>query len=369
MVRSILFMKVHIVCLFVVALYGQPAFSQTITHDLIFYNVENLFDTIDDPLINDEEFLPGGRYRWDGVRYLHKLDQLSRVISNDGHGPLPVIVGLCEIENRAVLEDLAATERLKGAGYAIVHHDSPDERGIDVALLYQSAHFRVLVSYPLPVKLPYDLEFKTRDILYVRGIMGIDTIHLYVNHWPSRRGGADVSEVRRVQAASVLRQHLDLMAPQFRQFHVVIMGDLNDEPGDRSVSEVLGARSFGSECPDESKTCLCNLSSLIPEGMGTYHYWRDKKWNVLDHIIVSSSLLDSSAMRADGNVRYLWGSFNVLQESWLLKEDNGVMVPLSSFARDYQGGFSDHLPVKMTLTVKTAPIGESRKWQRKKAKK
>jgi len=357
------------ICILLIAIQYQSAFSQTITHDLMYYNVENLFDTIDDPLINDEEFLPGGRYRWDGERYLHKLDQLSRVISNDGQGPLPAIVGLCEIENRAVLEDLVATEKLRQGGYAIVHYDSPDERGIDVALLYQPALFRVLLSWPLPVKLPYDLEFRTRDILYVRGILGADTVHFYVNHWPSRRGGSDVSEPKRLQAATVLRQHLDGMATQYNRFHVVIMGDLNDEPGDRSVSEILGARAIGSECPGDLKTCLYNLSTLIPEGLGTYHYWRDRKWNVLDHIIVSSSLIDSSEIRTGGAVSYLWGSFSVPQDSWMLKEDNGVQVPFSSFARDYQGGFSDHLPVKMTLTVKTTPIGESRKWQRKKAKK
>ncbi len=330
--------------------------SQALLADVMFYNVENLFDTIDDPLTIDEEFLPDGRYRWNSERYQHKLDQLARVISADGQDKLPALVGLCEIENRRVLEDLVATERLKKAGYSIVHYDSPDERGIDVALLYQPTLFRVLSSEPLPVRVPFDLDFRTRDILYVQGILGNDTLHVYVNHWPSRRGGTEFSEPKRVQAANVLRTHLDRLAPRYRTFHVFIMGDMNDEPNDRSVKEVLGAMLFGTECKGDQKSCLYNLSFFIPEGEGTYYYWREKKWNVLDHMILSSSLLGSCDDQKVGEIRCRWSGFSVPQAPWMLKEDDGEWVPFSSYARDYEGGFSDHLPVRIMLVVKTEPV-------------
>lgn len=317
----------------------------------MFYNVENLFDTIDDPWVNDADFLPEGRYKWTGERYLHKIEQLGRVISDDGEGVLPSIIGLCEVENRQVLEDLTGSHWLRDAGYSIVHYDSPDARGIDVALLYKPADFRVLFSYPLSVTLPWDLEFRTRDILYVEGVVGTDTLHIYVNHWSSRRGGVEASEPKRLQAANVLRKHLDSRAPHFKTFHVVIMGDLNDEPSDRSVKEVLKALPPGTECDGEIATCLINLSAFLPEEEGTYYFWRDKKWNTLDQIILSYSLITGYEYQKEGDVRWESGGFVVKRRPWMLKEQDGQMIPFRSYARDYEGGFSDHLPVRITLVV------------------
>lgn len=323
--------------------------------EILFYNVENLFDTIDDPLTDDAEFLPGGKYQWSSERYLTKLDQLGRVISGDGKTPLPALVGLAEIENCRVLKDLVATNQLIKGKYGIVQYESPDERGIDVALLYRADLFRVLYARPLEVKPPWDLEFRTRHILYVQGVLGTDTLHLYINHWPSRRGGMEASEPFRMLAAGVLRTHLDSVATHCNHLNVIIMGDLNDEPENRSVTEVLNARIPGTPCPDGSKVCLRNLSATFPAGEGTYYYWRDKKWNVLDHIIVSAHLLDTNR-----TLYVVPGSFGAMKEPWMLKEDGGRMIPFASFAKDYEGGFSDHLPVGVTLSI-SEPTPPSRK--------
>jgi hypothetical protein len=324
--------------------------AQSNHNQIMFYNVENLFDTIDDPLINDAEFLPGGRYQWGSERYLQKVDRLGQVISGDGKGPFPVLVGLCEIENLRVLEALVGSARLDAAGYEIVHYDSPDERGIDVALLYQPNKFRILTSSPLSVRLPYDLDFRTRDILYVQGVMGSDTLHLYVNHWPSRRGGMEASEPKRVQAAKVLRTHLDSLSQLFPEAKVIIMGDLNDEPENRSVSEVLQAIAPGSACSGAQPICLFNLSMTIAEGEGTYYYWRDKKWNILDHMIVSATLLDSTAY-----LQIQPQNFAVVGATWMLKEEDGRMIPFSTFAKNYEGGYSDHLPVSIGFKYNEPP--------------
>jgi hypothetical protein len=339
-------------------LLTHPVQGQTPPFSVMFYNVENLFDTIDDPLTNDAEFLPGGRYQWAAERYQTKLNQLARVISADEAGDYPAIIGLCETENIRVLKDLVAHPLLDGF-YHIVHYDSPDGRGIDVALLYRDAFFRVITSAPLQVRVPFDLDFRTRDILYVQGVAGEDTLHIYVNHWSSRRGGTEVSEPKRVRSAEVLRNHLDSVAQHFNKFNAIIMGDLNDEPHNRSVAGVLGAIRPGAEAPSNAqKPVLYNLAMTIPEGEGTYYYWRDKKWNILDQIIVTASLADST--HRHNTIQS--GHFSVIRPNWLLKEDQGALIPFSTFARDYQGGYSDHLPVKVTFTL-SAPPPPPRKWK------
>lgn len=347
-------------CVIALCVHTTSAYAQQASVDILFYNVENLFDTIDDPITDDLEFLPEGKYKWSSERYLTKLDQLGRVISGDGKTPLPALVGLAEIENCRVLKDLVSVSMLKNGRYGIVQYDSPDERGIDVALIYRSDKFKVLYSRPLEVRLPWDLEFRTRDILYVQGILGSDTLHIYVNHWPSRRGGMEVSEPARMVAAGVLRTHLDSVAAQCNRFSAIIMGDLNDEPENRSVNEVLNAASPNTLCPPGFKVCLRDLSATFPEGEGSYYYWRDKKWNILDHIILSASLLDSAAA-----LSVVPGSFGAVKEPWMLKEDEGRMIPFASFARDYEGGFSDHLPVKIALSFsEPPPPSRKRKWKK-----
>jgi endonuclease/exonuclease/phosphatase family metal-dependent hydrolase len=347
----------------VVILFMAPrSWSQGTDVHVMFYNVENLFDTVNDPKVNDSEFLPDGRYGWNSERYFHKLDQLGRVISGDGRGDFPAIVGLCEIENLLVLEALASSTHLRDAGYEIVHYDSPDGRGIDVALFYRPSVFTLLTSSPIPVRLPSDLDFRTRDILFVQGILGADTLNLYVNHWSSRVGGVEVTEPRRVQAAHVLRRHLDSVANHFLVFNALIMGDFNDEPHDRSVHEVLNALIPGQDSPaGNSKTTLWNLAGTIPEGEGTFWFWRDRAWNILDHIIVTESLMNHDNRRTKTGLTLKPGSFRVMKEPWMLKEDNEYQVPFRSYTRQYDGGFSDHLPVLVTLVVNDKP----RKYRRR----
>ncbi|MBS1583753.1 MAG: hypothetical protein JST66_16260 [Bacteroidetes bacterium] len=173
---------------------------------IVSYNVENLFDTLDDPRTNDDDFLPNGKLHWTGERYRHKLRQLARAIAWTGT-ELPPIVGLTEVENGAVLADLVRTKPLDQGGYQVVHFDSPDERGIDVALLVRAAYASVLAKEPLAVPLGSD---RTRDVLYVElGLASGARLHVFQDHWPSRREGAAESEPKRLAAARVVRDKVD----------------------------------------------------------------------------------------------------------------------------------------------------------------
>jgi len=215
-------------------------------YTVVSYNVENLFDTIDDPKIPDEEFLPESEKKWDNERYQKKLSDLVRVISEVNPKELPEMVGLVEIENHAVLDDLIRTGEFKDQGYAIIHEESPDYRGIDVALIYRKDAFTEIMHETLPVVFPDDPQFKTRDILYVTGKIRNRTIHVFVNHWPSRIGGDEKTEPKRVLAASVLKAKVDQILAADPKARIVIMGDMNDEPVNKSLNETLGAQSPGS---------------------------------------------------------------------------------------------------------------------------
>ncbi|MCB0771461.1 MAG: endonuclease/exonuclease/phosphatase, partial [Flavobacteriales bacterium] len=176
-----------------------------LTTQVVFYNVENLFDTADDPRTNDDDFTPGGRLHWTADRYATKLSHLAQAISWS-ENELPDLIGLAEVENRSVVEDLAGTSPLDGGHYQAVHFDSPDERGIDVALLVRHGVGEVVEERPLRVHLDGD---HTRDVLYARLGSGEGTWHVYVCHWPSRREGPAVSAPKRLEAARTLREHLE----------------------------------------------------------------------------------------------------------------------------------------------------------------
>ncbi len=303
---------------------------------IAFYNVENLFDTIDAPDKKDEEWLPDSFKQWNTERYEKKLEDLSKVLSSLREPKLPDIIGLCEVENKDVVEALIASEGLKPGGYKVVHEESPDERGIDVALVY-SENFQYLSHQKLTVALP-DPEDRTRDILYVEGVSSGDTLHLFVNHWPSRSGGEVASEPNRLAAASALRAKVDELLSVNSKAKVLIMGDFNDFPDNKSVSEVLGAQPTGAQ--------LNNLSySLFEQGKGTYNY--KGNWNMLDQFIVSEGLLNASnGLDAEAS------SVNIFAPEWVLyKNKEGVFYPSRTYGGpNYYGGFSDHLAIHMQLT-------------------
>lgn len=290
-----------------------------------FYNVENLFDTSDDPLTDDDDFTPEGKLAWDETRYRHKQAQLARVIQ--AMGP-PHLLGLAEVENAAVLADLIATPPLNARGWGIAHHDSPDQRGIDVALLFQTSRFRLLESKPIPVP----TERPTRDILAatLRSEQG-DTLLVLVNHWPSRSGGSEKTAPLRELAASTLRQVLDSLLAVRPHALVVVMGDFNDNPSDRSVREVL------------AKDLLINpFLAMHFSGAGSYNYRGN--WDMLDQIMYGPGMLRPGApwQRSEAGV---------LKERWMLYEDPkfGPSPNRTYGGPRYYGGYSDHLPVWLRL--------------------
>src|SRR5215213_9654205 len=202
---------------------------------IAFYNLENLYDTVDNPITNDEEFLPKGIRNYSTAIYLDKLSKLSTVISQIGteiNPDGPALLGVAEVENDTVLKDLIHTRQLEKKGYKIVHYDSRDIRGVDVGLLYNPKYFTVENSDKLFVQLPGGSKdaFFTRDVLWVKGKLDGETIHVYVNHWPSRSGGEERSAPARAAAAAVVKHHSDSISKLDPAAKIVIMGDLNDDP-------------------------------------------------------------------------------------------------------------------------------------------
>lgn len=310
---------------------------------LMFYNVENLFDTVNTPGKRDGEFTPDGRNNWNRWRYRDKLQNIAKVVMNTQSWQPPVVIGVCEIENREVLEDLISSTSLVKYGYRIVHRESPDERGIDVALLYRKDYVEMIGSKAYEVRFPHDTSDRTRDILMTTGVIGDDTLHFFVNHWPSRYGGVQKSQPDRIAAANTLRKAVDSLFAVDANKKIVIMGDFNDGPENKSVSEVLGAVGSLDTLPQQG--ALFNfMYDVARRGDGTYRY--QGEWNALDQFIVSSSVIHGRKFTA------MPGSVHIMREEFLLEEDkyNPGNKPFRTFVGPrYLGGYSDHLPIVMTL--------------------
>lgn len=319
--------------------------SKSISYTIGFYNVENLFDVEDDPLINDDEFVPGSEKDWTPQRYEDKLIKIGTVILNSGQGEFPLAYGLCEIENKAVLNQLINTEILSGGNYAIEHYDSPDERGIDNAFIYRKDFLTVVKSTPISIdleKLGYNDQ--TRDILYVETVIKNTKkkVHFFINHFPSRSGGQEASEPKRMEVAKVLKSMVDDIAQNEKDPSIIIMGDFNDMPENKSIREVLKA------CPLEEKCYLNNLS--YPEAKanrGTYKYKGD--WNMLDQIIVSNSLTDTNnSIHVEENKALIYREDIVMYNN-----DAGDTSPNRTYGgNNYYGGYSDHLATYIKLIVR-----------------
>lgn len=309
-----------------------------------FYNVENLFDTENDPKVNDDEFTPTGANLWTLDRYAAKLKNLASVIGQigDGKGGFPVAVGLAEVENRKVVEDLIATSPLSDAKYGIVHFDSPDIRGIDVALIYLKNRFKPVRTYAVPFVNAEDPNFKTRDVLVVSGKLDGELVHFVVNHWPSRRGG-DESATLRGGAASNTRSAVDAILKKDPKAKVIVMGDLNDNPTDESLLKELKAKGTTNGL---AKDELYNpMVSLFESGIGTLPY--KGAWNLFDQFIVTQGFLNAAkGFKFD---------YAKVYSPEFLKEKEGKYAgnPYRTYAgKKYLGGYSDHFPVYMTISRK-----------------
>ena len=316
-------------------------------HTLAFYNLENLFDTINDP-IKFDDYSPIMELKTNrGEAYRRKITNMARVIAEIGKDVThntPAILGVCEVENKDVLEDIVNDSTLLEKNYGIVHYDSPDSRGIDVALLYQKSLFTPISSSAHELKI-YDTQTQkritTRDQLLVSGKLEGDLIHIIVNHWPSRRGGEARSRPKRVAAAQLNKRILDSLQAQDPYAKVIIMGDLNDDPTNPSVKNVLKAKKKRKKV--DFKGLYNPFEKFYRDGLGTTAY-RDN-WSLFDQIIVSKTLLekDYTSFRY-----YQAGIFN---KNYLITPKGKYKgYPFRSWNDSgFSNGFSDHFPVYIYL--------------------
>lgn len=330
---------------------------------IVFYNVENLFDIYDDSLKRDEDFTPNGKNYWDNYKFYKKENNVSKVLLNVGGWEAPGIIGLCEIENRFVLNHLVYKTSLKKFNYKIVHFESPDRRGIDNALLFRPEKFKPIYSEAISIDFPFDKNTLTRDILYVKGLLlNHDTVHIFVNHWPSRWGGQAASEPKRMYVAKVQKEIVDSILKVNPASNIIIIGDLNDEPNDKSLAETLKAVSpliLTAQVLDDTVNTLTetkpsSLYNLMSEkkknGQGSLVY-KDAigyNWNMFDQIIVSDGLL-----AGEGKLIIKNNKAEIFKADFLMEEkENGIMMPFRTFfGPKYLGGFSDHLPVYVDIFI------------------
>ncbi len=307
---------------------------------IVSYNVENFFDCVHDSMSNDMEFTPSGMRNWTYSKFKTKQANIAKVITAIGGWDTPGIVGLCEVENRKCLIDLTRYSGLKNLRYKFLHHESPDPRGIDVALLYQPKQFRPIHDEAIPIHFPNSVQSKTRDILFASGIIPTgDTLHVFVCHFPSRLEGELESEEKRFFVASVLRVKVDSLFAATLKPKILIMGDFNDFPTNKSILEVLKANPIIEPIKENR---LYNLVyKLHTDGNGSNKHLGD--WGALDQIIVSGSLLNqtSSIYTKPEDVHFFDADFLLENDkTYLGKQTFRTFVGMK-----YQAGFSDHLPV------------------------
>ena len=309
---------------------------------LVFYNVENLFDTEDDPKKRDNQFTPNGDKHWTQWKLYRKLSDISQVIRSAGGQESPDVVGLAEVENRKVLDMLLSRDALAKHNYAVVHRDAPDRRGIDVAILYKPKSFRLIDRCIVPIFFEGKPASKTRDILHISGVIRKteDTLHIFVVHFPSRWGGVRKSEPKRKFVAKQLRQEIGFVFEKNGDSKVVVMGDFNDLPEDESVREVLGAVPIGEVPSQESPSDLINVSvdDKVP---GSYIY--RKKWQQLDQMIVSKAVLQDYTILFSNHLLPMVSDF---------RKDGTMEIRRTYKGNRYHGGVSDHLPITLRLKIR-----------------
>jgi endonuclease/exonuclease/phosphatase family metal-dependent hydrolase len=335
---------IFIVFLFIIL--NTRAQNNDLEYSVLFYNVENLFDVENDSLTNDDEFTFEGERHWNYKKLNKKLQNTAKAIVGSSGWELPVLIGLCEIENRYVLDKLVNEAPLIPAAYKIIHKESPDSRGIDVALLYQSGLFYPLEYEYYPLVQDNNKILNTREILYVAGIVnGIDTLHVFINHWPSRYSGVMETRDLRNRAAQLLRSKIDLVLSENINSKVIILGDFNDQPNDESIRKHLNTELLNA---DALTTKLYNLSGeWMGNNTGTLKY--QSQWFIYDQIIVSGALLTSTMGLYTETA---WAE--ICNLPFLLETDatnGGVKPKRTYYGYKYNGGFSDHLPVKLRLKV------------------
>ncbi|XLS29389.1 endonuclease [Flavobacteriaceae bacterium M23B6Z8] len=318
-----------------------PFFKRTrkdpYTYTVAFYNLENLFDIKDDHRTLDDDFLPDSEKRWDRKKYESKLFKLGKAISNVGFdktGKPPSIVGLAEVENKTVVEQLVRSKHLKNKDYGVVHYDSPDERGIDTALIYQKRSFEVEDSRTIPLLLfdEFGQRDYTRDILHVTGKLNGERMHVLVNHWPSRRSGADETSAKRIEAARTVREVVEGIQEEEEDPGILIMGDFNDEPYSESIKEHLLTPKL-----------INPMERLLGQDRGSLNHRR--QWNLFDQIILSHNFLKME------RGTHHFAHVDIFDKRFLAEWDGRYKGnPFRTYVgRKYLGGYSDHFPVYVQL--------------------
>ncbi len=310
---------------------------------LLFWNVENLFDTEDDSLTRDDEYVPYSMRGWNRQRYEQKLFNIYKTLVAAGGWQLPDLIALAEVENRRVLEDLLDKTPLFRAGYQIVHQDSEDKRGIDLAILYRPERLQIADTSFISIRFPDAPNSRTRDILYARGRVAEADFHLFVNHWPSRYGGGRSSESRRIHVATVVRDRLDALYQQDTLARCIVLGDFNDAPEDASLRKLASS--------------LVDLQLVTAESFqGTHKY--QGIWSHFDQIWVSRCMLERHPLQVIG------GEGAIFHPEWLLESDKtygGLKLNRTYIGYRYHGGFSDHLPVYLELSSDQSQLADREK--------
>lgn len=312
---------------------------------IAFYNVENLFDLKDDPNKLDEDFTPSGKQEWTTERYQTKLDRIHQVVEGMDY---PTLLGVCEVENKDVLNDLCSTKGFSSYKYEHVHFESPDRRGIDVALLYQKKHFKVknksYIRLDFPEEIVPDMpDYTSRDILVVEGVLNRkSTVYVIVAHFPSRYGGVEKSEPKRVHVAGYVRRKIDVLKKANLDAQFIIMGDFNDEPTNKSIAETLHAQPIPNT-PNNNSLYNCH-AQLKADGRGSYNYRGN--WNMLDQVILSGHFFQKENA-------FQFESAHIYKGKFLFYEDkkHGPRPSRTYGGPKYFGGYSDHLPVYIDLKV------------------
>lgn len=315
-----------------------------------FYNLENLFDFERDTTIRDSEFTPWGKRAWTEEKYNEKLANMAYVIGQMGIDVTPAgvsLLGVCEIENKRVLEDLVKQPAIKDRNYQIVHRDSPDRRGIDVGMIYNPLHFTFLEveMENMNFVFPDGDTLRSREIMHVTGILDGDTTHVLVNHWPSRGGGEKRSAPRRNKAAEKVKEIVNRLKAKNPNVKVMVMGDFNDDPTSKSIKSILQAKGRAKDV--KSTDVMFNpMYDPYRRGLGSNAY-RDN-WSLFDQIIISPGLLNKEI----GG--YFYYKAQIFNKKFLIQRTGQYKgYPFRTFSGDkYQAGYSDHFPVIVYLVKK-----------------
>jgi endonuclease/exonuclease/phosphatase family metal-dependent hydrolase len=340
--------RIFIIILLITAscyLKGQVLPSAKNSHTVVFYNVGKLFDAVNDPGIFDDDFLPEGKRQWTEERYKKKIADVARVLSVINENELPAIIGLVEVENQKVVEDIVTSSKLRHGKYGIILFDSKDEKGLETALLYKKDEIGIVDSKSIPVEFGFDIKDVTRNILYIKCKIKDDNIyHIFVTQWPLRQPNEQDTEIKRISAAVALRKEVDKILNFENNAHIIIMGDFNDEPTNKSTMQILNATNKRKNLNYRD---LYNLM-YDPHNIGNEGTaMSGSGWVMFDQIIVSPAVFNKST---GYYLTFDDGKVYKGEEVLITDPQTKLTTPNRTYnGNQYLGGVSSHLPVYVIL--------------------